>query len=115
MRSVVALTAAVLAYASAHGARADENLTSKEVLTVMVKRRVEIRQLCWEQSTSKADTSVKVDFGVSNTGIVVDATPRDAVGPPAIVSCIVAEVKKTTFPSSVKGGRFRWPFIFKGP
>ena len=97
------------------GAVADENLTSKEVLAVMVKRRIEIRKICWEQSPEKADVSVKIDFGVGQTGTVTDVTPRDAVGPASIVSCIAAEVKKTTFPVSEKGGRFRWPFIFKGP
>jgi hypothetical protein len=96
-------------------ASGDESLTPKEVLAMMVKRRADIRKICWEQSPEKADTSVKVDFAVAPTGVVTEATPRDAVGPPSIVACIAAEVKKTTFVASEKGGRFRWPFIFKGP
>ncbi|MBI2392122.1 MAG: hypothetical protein HYV09_21200 [Deltaproteobacteria bacterium] len=96
-------------------ATADESLTPKEVLAVMVKRRVEIRKLCWEDSKQKADASVRVDFVVAQTGVVTEATPREVSGPPSISECVVAEVKRTTFPTSEKGGRFRWPFIFKGP
>lgn len=96
-------------------AAADENLAPKDVLTVMSRRRGEIRKTCWEQSPEKADTAVKVDFTVAQTGVVTDAKAADASGPASIVACIVAEVKKTTFLASEKGGRFRWPFIYKGP
>jgi hypothetical protein len=114
MRPAAALTI-MIALAATAGASADESLTPKEVLSVMVKRRADIRKVCWEQSPEKADTAVKVDFAVSKTGVVTEVTPRDISGPPSIVSCIAAEVKKSTFPASEKGGRFRWPFIFKGP
>ena len=113
MRPAVATLAAFLFLGAV--CAADEGLTPKEVLAVMVKRRIEIRKVCWEQSPDKADTSVKVDFAVGPTGVVTEVTPRDIVGPPSIVSCIAAEVKRSTFPASEKGGRFRWPFIFKGP
>ena len=96
-------------------ALAEETIPPKEVLAVMVRRRIEIRKVCWEQSPEKADTSVKIDFTISQTGVVTDATARDASGPASIITCVTAEVKKTTFPMSEKGGRFRWPFIFKGP
>lgn len=114
MRKAAALTIAILLGVGGV-ASGDENLTPKEVLAVMVKRRAEIRKLCWEQSPEKADTSVKIDFAVGPTGVVTEVSPRDVSGPPSIVSCIAAEVKKSTFPASEKGGRFRWPFIFKGP
>jgi hypothetical protein len=113
MRLFAPILAFVLATAAA--ATADESLTPKEVLAVMVKRRAEIRKVCWEQSPDKADTSVKIDFNVGPTGVVTDVSAKDATGPSSIVSCISAEVKKSTFPASEKGGRFRWPFIFKGP
>lgn len=107
--------AVALVLTAAAPAGADENLTPKDVLTVMVRRRAEIRKVCWEQSPAKADTAVKVDFHVAATGVVTDAKAADASGPASIVTCVVAEVKKTTFLSSEKGGQFRWPFIFKGP
>lgn len=113
MRLVSALL--LLAVLGTGLASADESLTPKEVLSVMVKRRADIRKVCWEQSPNKADTSVKIDFAVGPTGVVTEVTPRDVSGPTSIVSCIAAEVKKSTFPASEKGGRFRWPFIFKGP
>ncbi len=96
-------------------ALADENLTPKEVLAVMVKRRLEIRKRCWEDTKERADTSLRVDFTVAQAGVVTDVTPREVSGPSGVVACVTAEVKKTTFPASDKGGRFRWPFIFKGP
>lgn len=106
---------AVALVISAGSAAAEDSIAPKEVLAVMSRRRAEIRKLCWEQSSEKADTSVKIDFTISQNGIVTDATARDAIGPASVVTCITAEVKKTVFPSSVKGGWFRWPFIFKGP
>ncbi len=112
MRARLLTVALVL---SAGTAAADENLAPKDVLTVMSRRRIEIRKACWEDSKEKADVSVKVDFVVAQTGVVTDAKASDASGPASIVACIVAEVKKTTFLSSEKGGKFRWPFIFKGP
>lgn len=96
-------------------AAAEDTIAPKEVLAVMVRRRIEIRKICWDQSPEKADASVKIDFTISQNGIVTDATARDATGPASIATCVTAEVKKTVFPSSVKGGWFRWPFIFKGP
>lgn len=107
------LTAAIVLAAGV--VSADENLAPKEVLSVMVKRRLEIRKLCWEDSKERADTSLRVDFTVAQNGIVTDVVGREVSGPPAITGCVLAEVKKTTFVSSEKGGRFRWPFIFKGP
>jgi hypothetical protein len=107
--------AVVLVVTASAQASADESLTPKDVLTVMVRRRAEIRKVCWEQSAAKADTAVKVDFQVAPTGVVTDVKPADASGPASIITCILAEVKKTTFIASEKGGHFRWPFIFKGP
>lgn len=94
---------------------ADESLTPKEILSVMSTRRLQIRKLCYEDVKDKADTSVRVDVSVAPAGVVTDAVPRDPSGPPSIVACVVAEVKKTTFPASENGGWFRWPFVFKGP
>jgi len=85
------------------------------VLSVMAHRRTAIRKLCYEDRADKADTSMKVDFMVASNGVVTDVSAKDAVGPASIVACVTAEVKKTVFPASEKGGRFRWPFIFKGP
>ena len=111
MRKLFAAVVLLLPAVSA----ADEGLAPKDVLTVMSRRRVEIRKTCWESSPERADTSLKVDFAVAQTGVVTDAKAADAVGPASIVACVVAEVKKTTFLASEKGGKFRWPFIFKGP
>lgn len=114
-RRLAATVTVAFALLSGALAVADESLTPKEVLAVMVRRRLEIRKLCWEESKDRADTSVRIDFTVAQNGVVTDVAARDVVGPPTIVACVVAEVKKTTFPASEKGGRFRWPFIFKGP
>ena len=54
MRRILAVALALLAWPAQ--ATADENLTPKDVLTVMVRRRGEIRKVCWEQSPEKADT-----------------------------------------------------------
>lgn len=115
MRPGSLATALLVLVATSTAALADENLAPKEVLAVMVKRRIEIRKLCWEDSKERADASMKVDFGVAQNGVVTDAIARDVTGPASISACVVAEVKKTTFVASAKGGRFRWPFIFKGP
>jgi hypothetical protein len=111
MRRLLAVALLTLAGTAA----ADESIPPKEVLAVMTRRRIEIRKVCWEQSPEKADASVKIDFVIAKTGVVTDATARDPVGPASIIKCVAAEVKKTTFPASEKGGWFRWPFVFKGP
>ena len=95
---------------------ADEGpLTPAQVVSVMASRRVAIRKKCWDEAVQKQDTSLKVDFAVASNGIVTDATARQLKGSDAIASCVVAEVKRTVFPTSGDGGRFQWPFIFKGP
>lgn len=109
------LVVALVFFTLAATAAAEETIAPKEVLAVMTRRRLEIRKKCWEQSPERADVSVKIDFTIAQTGVVTDAVARDAVGPASIITCVTAEVKKTTFPMSEKGGRFRWPFIFKGP
>lgn len=114
-RSVPALLAGLTVVLAVSAAPADENLAPKDVLAVMVKRRLEIRKLCWEDTKDRPETSLRVDFTVAQNGVVTDAVAREVSGPPSIVACVVAEVKKTTFLASEKGGRFRWPFIFKGP
>jgi hypothetical protein len=92
-----------------------KGLPPSDVVRIMSSRRTQIRKLCYEQNPAKAEASMKIDFVVSMNGIVLEAKPRDASGPEAIASCVVAEVKKTIFPESGTGGRFVWPFIFKGP
>ncbi len=101
--------------ASGQAARLDESLMPKDVISVMVNKRLVIRKICYEERADKADTSVKVDFTVAATGVVTNVTPRDPSGPQPIIDCVLAEVKKTTFIASEKGGTFRWPFVFKGP
>lgn len=91
------------------------SLTPAEVVSVMASRRVAIRKKCWDEAAQKQDTSLKVDFVVAPNGIVTDANARQLKGSDAIANCVVSEVKRTTFPSSSDGGRFQWPFIFKGP
>jgi hypothetical protein len=108
------LLGAALGAMSAGAASADE-LGPKDVVSVMASRRAAIRQLCYENHAKKADTSLKVDFDIAPSGVVTDAVAREPSGPAEIVACVVAEVKKTTFPASAKGGHYRWPFIFKGP
>jgi hypothetical protein len=56
-----------------------------------------------------------IDFTIAPTGVVTDVAAHEVKGVDSIVTCVVAEVKRTIFPSSEGGGRFRWPFIFKGP
>lgn len=97
------------------GADADKPLTPVEVVSVMSSRRGPIRKKCYEENTPKVDASMRVDFVVAPNGIVTDVVARDVTGPSAVVTCVTAEMKKTIFPASGSGGRFRWPFIFKGP
>lgn len=113
----VALVLALLLSAgqAAADADADKPLSHAEVVSVMSSRRGPIRKKCYEDSAAKADSSMRVDFTVAPTGLVTDVVAREVTGPSAIVACVTAEVRKTIFPSSGSGGRFRWPFIFKGP
>jgi hypothetical protein len=90
-------------------------LPPSDVVRIMASRRTQIRKLCYEQSTQKAEASMKIDFYIAAAGMVTEARARDATGPTAIADCVVVEVKKTIFPESESGGRFQWPFIFKGP
>ena len=90
-------------------------ITPAEVVSVMASRRVPIRKKCYEESTEKAPTSVMIDFTIAPTGVVTDVAAHEVKGVDSIVQCVVAEVKRTVFPASDGGGRFRWPFIFKGP
>jgi hypothetical protein len=90
-------------------------ITPAEVVSVMASRRVPIRKKCYEESTEKAPTSVMIDFTIAPTGVVTDVAAHEVKGVDSIVQCVVAEVHRTVFPSSDAGGRFRWPFIFKGP
>jgi len=93
----------------------DDNISPKEIIAAMHTRRATIRKVCYESSPLKADTAVRLDVTVGPTGIVTDVQQRDASGPEEIRTCIVNEMRKTTFVASPKGGWFRWPFIFKGP
>jgi hypothetical protein len=93
----------------------DKPLTHVEVVSVMSLRRGPIRKKCYEESPVKAATAMRIDFVVAPNGVVTDVVARDVSGPESIVTCVTAEMHKTTFPSSGSGGRFRWPFIFKGP
>jgi hypothetical protein len=93
----------------------DDNLSPNAIVAQMSTRRLQIRKTCYESSPAKADTSVKLDVTVAGNGVVTDVQQREPSGPEEIRSCIVAEMRKTTFVSSPKGGWFRWPFIFKGP
>jgi hypothetical protein len=106
------LLVASLAIASAVDAKP---ITPVEVVSVMASRRVPIRKKCYEESGEKAPTSVMIDFTIAPTGVVTDVAAHEVKGVDSIVQCVVAEVKRTIFPSSDNGGRFRWPFIFKGP
>jgi hypothetical protein len=116
---LLACTAVALSAILTHSDRAtadgDKPLTHLEVVSVMSQRRGPIRKKCYEESPVKADASMRIDFVVAPTGIVTDVVARDVAGPEPIVSCVTAEMKKIIFPSSGSGGRFRWPFIFKGP
>ncbi len=93
----------------------EKPLAPADVVSVMSSRRFSIRKKCYESRADKADTSIRVDFSIAVNGVVTDAVAHEASGPQPIIDCVVAEVRKTVFPSSGKGGRFRWPFIFKGP
>ncbi|MGZ3424829.1 MAG: hypothetical protein ACXVEF_08145 [Polyangiales bacterium] len=114
---VRSLTAVLLLAATSVGpALADDgNISPKEIVAAMNVRRIQIRKTCYESAPAKADTSVKLDVTIGGTGIVTDVQQRDPSGPEEIRNCVVAEMRKTTFVASPKGGWFRWPFIFKGP
>ena len=90
-------------------------LPASAVVSVMASRRGPIRKKCWEESPDKADGSMMIDFTIAANGIVTDLSAHETSGPESIVACVSVEVKKTIFPASGTGGRFRWPFIFKGP
>jgi len=93
-----------------------KGLPPADVVRIMASRRTQIRKACYEQHPAKAEASMKIDFTVAMNGQVLEARARDgATGPEAIQSCVIAEVKRTIFPESGTGGRFTWPFIFKGP
>lgn len=93
----------------------DGTLSPNSIVAQMHVRRLQIRKTCYETSPAKADTSMKVDVTVAGNGVVTDVQQRDPSGPEEIRNCVVAEMKKTTFVASPKGGWFRWPFIFRGP
>ena len=92
----------------------DEPLTPADVVRIMAGRRPAIRAACFD-AQGKQESSLRVDFVVGATGTVTDARPNDAKGPKPVIDCVLAEVRKTTFPSSTEGGAFQWPFVFKGP
>ncbi len=94
-------------------AGAGDSLEPKDILTVMAKRRLEIRKICWDPPPAKPATSVKVDVTVGPTGVVTGAVAREPAGSTTVIECVVVEVKKTVFMSSAKGGFFRWPFVFR--
>jgi hypothetical protein len=106
---------AISTVAISAGADADKPLTPADVVSVMSARRVAIRKKCYEESPVKADAMIKVDFTIAPAGIVTDVSTKEASGPPSIIECVAAEVRRTVFPASSGGGRFRWPFLFKGP
>lgn len=114
-RSVLAACSLFLAIASTAVADEKKSLAPADVVSVMASRRGPIRKKCYEESSEKAETSVRIDFTVAPTGVVTDVAAHEASGPQSIVDCVGAEVKRTIFPASGTGGRFRWPFIFKGP
>jgi hypothetical protein len=101
--------------ASADVAEGVKGLTPAEVVSVMASRRIPIRKKCYEESPEKAPTSVMIDFTIAPTGVVTDVATHEVKGVDSIVQCVAAEVRRTVFPASEGGGRFRWPFIFKGP
>ena len=105
---------AVLATTASRPAAAEVDL-DREVLAIMARRRLEIRKRCWEDAKVHVDASVRAEFTIAPNGVVTDVIPRDPKGPHEIVGCVVAEVRKTAFPASKKGGWYRWPFLFKGP
>lgn len=115
----VALTWACVTGALAAGlfattTRADgDALEPKDIISVMAKRRVEIRKICWDPPPAKPATSVKVDVTVGPTGVVTGAVARDPEGSTTVIDCVIVEVKKTVFMPSAKGGFFRWPFVFR--
>lgn len=107
-----ALSAGLLVATSGAGADGDA-LEPKDIISVMAKRRVEIRKICWDPPPAKPATSVKVDVTVGPTGVVTGAVARDPEGSTTVIDCVIAEVKKTVFLPSAKGGFFRWPFVFR--
>lgn len=109
------LGALIVACAATAMADDSQSLSPNDVVSVMATRRVAIRKKCYEDSPEKADASMKIDFSIAPAGVVTDAIAREVTGPQSIADCVLAEVHRTTFPSSNNGGRFRWPFIFKGP
>lgn len=109
---VLACALPALVFAGSAGAGGD-SLEPKDILTVMAKRRLEIRKICWDPPPAKPATSVKVDVSVGPTGVVTGAVAREPAGSTTVIECVVVEVKKTVFMSSAKGGFFRWPFVFR--
>jgi hypothetical protein len=113
--ALASVATALVLLGSAPALEADERLLPREILAVMASRRAQIRKVCWEDREPKQETSLRVDIVVAPAGVVTEATARETSGSTAIVECVVAEVRKTVFPKTEKGGQFRWPFIFKGP
>ncbi len=100
-------------FAAAQALALGDDLEPKDVLPVIALRRLEIRKVCWDPPPAKPATSVKIDVTVGPTGTVTNAIPREPAGSTTVIDCIVAEVKKSTFPTTNKGGFFRWPFVFR--
>ena len=112
--TLAALAALVFGLAQRASAGGDA-LQPSAVVSVMSSRRGPIRKKCWDESPDKTGASMKIDFTIAPSGVVTDLAAHETSGPASIVACVSAEVQKTVFPASGAGGRFRWPFIFKGP
>ena len=64
---------------------------------------------CGEKSSVKGTVKIAVEVSAEGnvTGASVAETPDAALG-----ACVVAAVKKATFPTTQNGGSFRYPFKF---
>jgi TonB family protein len=66
-------------------------------------------QACGKASTAKG--SVKVSVKVLPSGEIEKAEAK-AAPEAALGDCVVAAVKKATFPKTKQGGSFTYPFVF---
>lgn len=96
---------------------AGPNLLEKRLVARVVQAyRARIRHCLVQalQSSPALDTMVLPKLVVDDSGKVVSATIEKSSGIPSLDACVIAAVKKMTFPASDRGNTtIRYPFLFK--
>ncbi|MBX3125897.1 MAG: energy transducer TonB [Polyangiaceae bacterium] len=96
---------------------AGPNLLEKRLVARVVQAyRARIRHCLVQalQISPALDTMVLPKLVVDDSGKVISATIEKSSGIPSLDACVIAAVKKMTFPASDRGNTtIRYPFLFK--